>query len=104
MTDVHRVEATVLRPGDVGDALRDLRRHARNPRRLEAHRVAGCPCGENLIRWTLETVLQALPGRSRAALRALIKPLDDEFRRRTVLDPSAPPEWPWWQRRVTYSR
>ncbi|MEV6901526.1 hypothetical protein [Amycolatopsis sp. NPDC051372] len=99
MLDVHRVEATVLHPGDVAAALRGLRRHVHNPWRLEVHRVDDCPCGENLIRWTLESALQALPRPSRAALRSLIRPLDAELRRRTVLDYSAPPEWPWWRRR-----
>jgi len=101
LADVHRVEATLLRPGDIGATFRSLQEYARDAHRYEAHWTVGCPCCEPLTREILELGLRALPPRSRAALRALIRPFDDRIRRVTLPDPAAPPDWPWWQRRIS---
>ncbi|WP_326566310.1 hypothetical protein VSH64_31110 [Amycolatopsis rhabdoformis] len=102
VADIHRVEARELRPGQVGRAVRDLRQYARDSHRVGSAASLGCPCCEPGTRWTLEVALQALPPRSRVALRALLRPFDDEIRRKTLPDPTAPPDSPWWERRVAY--
>jgi hypothetical protein len=101
LADIHRVEATQLRPGDIATAFHELQRYARVAHQHRAHWALACPCCEPLARETLDLALRALPPRSRAALRALIHPLDDEIRRKTLPDPAGPPDWPWWQRRIS---
>jgi hypothetical protein len=101
LADIHRVEATRLRPGDVGIAFRELERYSRIAHQYRAQWVLGCPCCVPQARETLDLALQALPPRSRAALRALIHPLDDGICRRTLSDPTSPPDWPWWMRRIS---
>lgn len=102
LADIHRVEATHLRPGHVATAVRDLREYARVAHRTGASLTLECPCCEPDTRWTLEEALRALPPRSRKALRAVIAKFDEEIRRKTLPDPAAPPEWPWWERRISY--
>ena len=101
LADIHRVEAARLRPGDIATAFRELQRYARVAHQYRAHWDLGCPCCEPLTRESLDLALQALPSRSRAALRALIHPSDEEIRRKTLPDPASPPDWPWWQRRIS---
>ena len=101
LEDVHHVEATQLRPGDVATAFRELQRYARVAHQYRAQWALGCPCCEPLARETLDSALRALPPRSRAVLCALIHPLDEEIRRKTLTDPASPPDWPWWQRRIS---
>lgn len=101
LADIHRVEATQLRPGDIATAFRELQRYARVAHQYRAHWALGCPCCEPPARETLDLALRALPSRSRAALRAIIRPFDDEIRRKTLPDPAGPPDWPWWQRRIS---
>ena len=100
LADIHRVEATLLRPGDVGTALRELRQYARVAHRYRIRWTFDCPCCEPSTRETLDSALWALPPRSRSALRALIRPLDALILQKTLPDPTAPPGWPWWQRRI----
>ncbi|MEV4598463.1 hypothetical protein AB0K15_13745 [Amycolatopsis sp. NPDC049253] len=94
LADVHRVEATVLGPGRVATAVRDLREYARVAHRTGASRTLGCQCCEPDTRWTLAEALRALPPRSRKALRAVVETSDEEIRRKTLPDPTAPAEWP----------
>ena len=100
LADIHRAEATLLRPGDVGAALRELREYARVAHRYQARWTLRCLCCEPMTRDTLDSALLALPPRSRAALRALIRPLDALILQKTLPDPTAPPGWPWWERRI----
>ncbi|MFJ7587171.1 hypothetical protein ACIQZO_07195 [Streptomyces sp. NPDC097617] len=62
----------------------------------------GCCDWVGFCRGTLETVCLLLPPRARRELRAVITPLDDRFLARTLGDPYAAPDDPWWQRRLTY--
>ncbi|MFI9389222.1 hypothetical protein [Kutzneria sp. NPDC052558] len=48
----------------------------------------------------MEQALAALSPRSRRALLAKVEPLDEVFCRRTVHDPQAPADQPWWSRRA----
>lgn len=102
LADVHRVEAIHLRSGAVATAVRDLRGYARNAHLDGSSATLDCPCCEPLTRWNLEVALRALPPRSRAALRAVPRPLDNEIHRKSLPDPAAPPDWPRWMRRVAY--
>ncbi|GAA2052309.1 hypothetical protein GCM10009839_69580 [Catenulispora yoronensis] len=52
------------------------------------------------IRLTLEHALHILRRRARRELHALINPLDDRYIARTVNNPHAPIDLPWWYRRI----
>ncbi|MFF0390092.1 hypothetical protein ACFYS8_15615 [Kitasatospora sp. NPDC004615] len=99
--DVHRAECErpsfFLRPGATGLALRRYRAflHPFGGRPLYPREslCPSCPgCAGDDVRHSrdvLGEVLLFLPGRSRAELGRLVRPLDAEFRRRTLPDPFA---------------
>lgn len=80
---------------EVGRALAAWRRTVHGPaRRLIGD---GCPCCDPAEqRDILAAALSAVRGRE---LAALVKPLDDIYERRTLPDPHAPADRPWWRRR-----
>ncbi|MBP2471247.1 hypothetical protein JOF53_000119 [Crossiella equi] len=105
MADIRRVEATELRPGAVVAAWQRFRRHTYR----EAHRfrppmleALDCPCCSHLpdAGYTLDAAVRALPPRSRAVLRARLRPLESRIRHVTLPDRHTPPEWPWWWTRI----
>lgn len=49
----------------------------------------------------LEHAMRVLPGRRARELRALVDPIDAVVLRRTVANPRARPDLPWWHRRWT---
>lgn len=71
-------------------------------RHLYLERTA-CPCPGGHFddtasaRDAIEEILRLLPPRPRRELAAIVRPLDEELRRRTLPDPGAPPG-PWWRR------
>ncbi|WP_282203995.1 hypothetical protein [Kitasatospora fiedleri] len=73
----------------------------RYPRAAEFSCCPGCAHDDaRHCRDVLAALLPHLPPRSRAELVRLLRPLDAEFRRRTLPDPFAPPDAPWWWRRL----
>ncbi|MFK0191750.1 hypothetical protein [Kitasatospora sp. NPDC090308] len=110
--DVRRVEwqrpDRWVEPGATGEALRRYRAFLRAPggrwRYPRAAEFSCCPgCARDDARHcrdVLAALLPHLPPRSRAELVRLLRPLDAEFRRRTLPDPFAPPDAPWWWRRL----
>ncbi|MEU7601800.1 hypothetical protein [Streptomyces sp. NPDC041003] len=59
-------------------------------------------CCDSLLycRDSLETVCLLLPPRARRELRAVLAPLDARFLARTLNDPYAARDEPWWGRRL----
>jgi hypothetical protein len=103
VSEIQRLESSLLWPGSVADALARWKRAVFQnvSGLLEAATHAGCPCCDPFEpRGDLEQALKALPPKARRELRAKVEPLDEEFRRRTVHDPYTPPDWPWWRRRA----
>ncbi|MFJ5924586.1 hypothetical protein ACIQF6_18505 [Kitasatospora sp. NPDC092948] len=109
--DVYRIEreapSFVLYPGSTALALRRYRAflHPFGGRPLYP-RESMCPaprCAIDDVRHARDVLGEALwflPGRSRAALAGLLRPLDAEYRRRTLPDAFADPTRPWWHRRL----
>ncbi|MGA5817554.1 hypothetical protein ACPC54_06805 [Kitasatospora sp. NPDC094028] len=114
--DVHRVERLYpdfhLGPGATDQALRGYRAflHPRSnrplyPRDSECPSCPGCAFDDvRHCRDVLDAALERLPPRARAELALLLRPLDTEYRRRTLPDPFADRrEWTahlWWHRRL----
>jgi hypothetical protein len=86
-----------LWPGAVAEAFTGWSATARNPARRQFH-PCGC-CGRS-SRTILQEALDQLPGPSAAALAALIKPLDEQYRNRTLPNPLITENRPWWERRI----
>jgi len=84
-----------LWPGAVREALAGWARTAADPRHAEAH---PCDCCGRAGRAVLAEVLGLLSPDSAAALTRLIRPLDERFLERSLPDPLAPADWPWWTR------
>lgn len=65
------------------------------------------PFGDDLIyigpdaRDRLEHALRTLPSRRACELRVLVERIDAVMLRKTVADPRASPDLPWWHRRCT---
>ena len=102
--EIQRVEALRLWPGAVGEALVRwagvVYLPGRIDRVIEAAQYHGCPCCDpSEPRDVLEQALAALTPGSRRALLSRVEPLDEVFLRRTVQNPHAPGDWPWWWRR-----
>jgi hypothetical protein len=81
--------------GGVGATLDQYRQFLRRPGRW-----LGVDESPVYARDDLERVLTILPPRARAELRRIVAPLDDEFWRRTLPDPHASADVPWWHRRL----
>ncbi|MFE6039059.1 hypothetical protein [Streptomyces sp. NPDC056452] len=100
--DVIALERSRLQPGAVARGLRSWRAQLSRPARtlaLTGDDMYPC-CEDHCGRAVLETALHALPRRSARRLRALVEPLDAEFISRTLPDPHACPEAPWWTGRM----
>lgn len=100
-----------LHPGATDRALRRYREFLHPPGRRPLYpRESSCSCSgcsfEDVrhARDVLEEVLERLPGRARAELGRLVRPLDAVFLRRTLPDPFAHRRrWRtefWWYRRL----
>jgi hypothetical protein len=85
--------------GAVAEALAGWTRTSRNPAALEAH-PCGC-CGRR-SRQLLQQAIDLLSAPSACALTQLVQALDEDFLQRSLPDPSAPDDWPWWERRCEY--
>ncbi|MFC5117817.1 hypothetical protein ACFPN7_28105 [Amycolatopsis halotolerans] len=92
--------------GSVSQALDRYRSFLRQPGRWLYVPWTDCPCCDPVdARDELEAVLRALPPGARAELRRVVAPLDEEFRRRTLPDPTASSlsSWHaagWWRQRL----
>ena len=86
-----------LWPGAVAEAFTGWSATARNPALRQFH-PCGC-CGRS-SRAILQEALDQLPSTSAAALAALIKPLDEQYRNRTLPNPLITEDRPWWERRI----
>lgn len=68
------------------------------------------PFGDDLLyigpsaRDGLENALRALPGRRVRELRVLVERIDAVVLRKTIANPRAAPDLPWWHRRWTDCR
>ncbi len=87
----------------VVESLATYRREIRRPGRWLRLLENDCPCPACDVthhRDVLEAAMHALPGPAARELRRIVDALDDEFLRKTLPDPHAPPDLPWWHRRV----
>ncbi|MDA3630875.1 hypothetical protein OU415_36000 [Saccharopolyspora sp. WRP15-2] len=86
----------------VGWALKRYRRFLRRPGRwLYLPRAdLYSPHDPADARDELELLLSELPPRTRAELRRILVPLDEEFRRRTFRDPVLERPAAWWRQRL----
>ncbi|MFC8720794.1 hypothetical protein [Kitasatospora sp. NPDC057198] len=89
--------ASGLWPGAVAEALSGWSSTSRDPARRHFH---PCACCGRSSRGLLDEVLGLLSAPAARALERLIEPLDEDFRDRTLPDPLAPEDVPWWARRV----
>lgn len=85
-----------LHPGMVARAF--LHWGRRLPRRDLAPNCA-CDSGDH-VRTLLENALRALRPQARREFRRQLAPLDERVLARTVNDPFAPRDLPWWKRRM----
>ncbi|GAA4231104.1 hypothetical protein GCM10022254_27410 [Actinomadura meridiana] len=78
-------------------------------RRGPDHRIGGLrrgpeedwrSCLEDEPRTLLELALRSLSPRARRHLRKLVDPLDLAYQSWSLNDPFAPPDHPWWLRRI----
>lgn len=99
-------EARDLWAERVSPALDRYRSFLRQPGRWLYLPLSDCPCCDPVdARDDLDAALRVLPRRDRAELRRILAPLDDDFRRRTLPDPTA---WSlslwhasaWWRQRL----
>jgi len=83
-------------------ALAALRGFLRLPgRRLTAEVYPTCPCHDPREALdTLHEIAAVLSPTSRRQVLAIVSPLEERYRARTLHDPSTPEDWPWWRRRV----
>lgn len=111
LAEIDRVERERLWIGAAHEALEHWQKICRRPGRGVMHTRAtqydnwydhetGEDIGPERCRDVLETLVHALSPRAARDLRALIAPLDERFLRRTLNDPFAPPDAPWWMRRI----
>jgi hypothetical protein len=104
-----RWEQRHLWPGAVAEAHQKYRRHVNQPGRLLYGMPGGvCPCCIDYYGLAddpcgiLEVALAQLSRRDGRALRRMVAALDDRLQARSLPDPWAPPEWPWWRRRCLW--
>jgi hypothetical protein len=86
-----------LWPGATAEALTGWSSTSQQPSQRIFH---PCACCGRSSRGLLDEVLGMLSAPSARALEELIAPLDESFRSRTVPNPLASTELPWWARRV----
>lgn len=100
------MEARHLWHGAVAEALHQYERFLHRPGRyLYLPWNDGPCCDPTEARDILEEALRHLPPAARASLRKIVAPLDAEFLRRTLPDPTAASISPWhaeawWRRRI----
>ena len=87
----------------MGTALAVLAGFLRRPGRiLTAEVFPTCPCHDPREALdTLHEIAAVLPPRSRRHVLGIVSPLAEQYRARTLHDPSTPEDWPWWRRRIT---
>lgn len=104
VSQIQALESSRLGPGSVARALAQWKQtvHRRDvPALLDDIGSHACPCCDPTeAREVLDQALTRLEPRARRELRAVVERLDDLFRDRTIHDPQAPPEWPWWRQRA----
>ncbi|NDU75019.1 hypothetical protein GWI34_20660 [Actinomadura sp. DSM 109109] len=83
-------------------AIGTLKWFLRQPgRSLTAEVYPTCPCHDPREALdTLHEIAAVLPPRSRRQVSAVVSPLAEEFRARTLHDPFASEDRPWWRRRI----
>lgn len=97
---VRRLEARRFGPGFLAASLRGYEGALRRPGRWLYVESADCPCHDPMgDRDGVEAFLRSMPRLARRDLRSVVARLDEEFERRTLPDPFAPPG-AWWQRRL----
>ncbi|WP_445401725.1 hypothetical protein ACSMX9_09960 [Streptomyces sp. LE64] len=93
-----------LPPGEVAHAFRrwsdTARRGGGNVELFYACEDADFHHDSYHVRTLLEAALHALRTRARRELRTAIDPVDERVLRRTLNNPSAHPDLPWWMRRI----
>jgi len=104
VSQIQVLERSLLGPGSVARALAQWKQtvHRRDVSALLEEVVwHGCPCCDPTeAREVLQQALALLEPRARRELRAIVEPLDNFFRDRTIQDPQASPEQPWWHQRA----
>lgn len=86
--------------GDVALAFRRRALRAERPRSAEERRYGYSDVPTRHVRSLLEVTAWNLRSRARRELRAALAPVDARILGRTVNDPFAPQDLPWWQRRI----
>ncbi|GAA3411985.1 hypothetical protein GCM10018952_22900 [Streptosporangium vulgare] len=100
MAAVVTLEHTRMRPGEVAEALLAWTQAVVPGTADRIAPACTCPeCRGDGPRRRLEQALTTLPRWAKPYLYALVLPIDRRFVARTLPDPHASPEWPWWQRR-----
>ncbi len=100
MAAVVTLEHTRMRPGGVAEALLAWTQAVAPGTADRIAPTCMCPeCCGNGPRQRLEQALTTLPRWANPYLYALVFPIDRRFIARTLPDPHASPEWPWWQQR-----
>jgi hypothetical protein len=90
-----------LDPGEVALAFHRWQLRSRRPRGAAGDGVHEYPdTPTDHVHTLLEHAALALRTRARRDLRAAVEPLDDHVLSRTVNDPFAPADLPWWYRRI----
>jgi hypothetical protein len=104
VSQIQFLERSRLGPGSVARALTEWKRTVR--RRdvsvlFEEIAQHGCPCCDPTeAREVLQQTLSLLEPRARRELWAIVEPLDELFRSRTIHDPHSLPGQPWWLQRA----
>jgi len=103
-----RWERSNLWPGAVANAFDTYRRFVNRPQRTVYGTPGCCPCCIDYYglsddpRLILQEALDHLPRGKGRRFRRLVAELDDRYLSRSLPDPWAPPEWPWWRRRCLW--
>ncbi|WP_031518902.1 hypothetical protein [Streptomyces sp. NRRL F-5123] len=87
-----------LPPGEVAHAFRRWNRTG--PRTHDPVPYGWSGTGTGHVRSLLEAALHTLHTRARRELAAALAPLDERALRRSLNDPFAAPDLPWWLRRT----
>jgi phage terminase large subunit GpA-like protein len=86
--------------GDTARAITTLKESLRQPSHALRYGV-DCPCCDpREALEVLHAIMRLLPTPARRQMIAIVEPLSELYERRTLPDPSAPAELPWWQRRI----
>ncbi len=107
---VSQWERRHLWPGAVAEAFLRYRKFVQQPGRLIYGLPGGlCPCCVDYYdlsaddpRATLQEALAQMPKGKGQKLRRMVAELDNRLLARSLPDPWAPPQWPWWRRRCTW--